>query len=154
MAVRVVQHSGHFPDCFLDLEFPKGDEGIRSRPDDENPLFVRDEKLLGSEANRWDAMLGDFHAVACRKGPDHCEMDEQSGPFAYARHLVPGTALQTYRFLCSAFDPNNGPSEVWLLRTGHDPVEINATSTELRPARAGGWVLPWFCFTRPFDRTA
>lgn len=46
-------------------------------------------------------------------------MTNGGGPNAFVRHLIPGLALQTYRLICDAFDPANGPTEMWLLREGH-----------------------------------
>lgn len=139
VVLRVVQRSGDHPDCYLDLyvddsldlAFPEGSEGMLGRPDDENPFFfVHDMTPLGAEEHRWDRMLGSFHAVACRKSRDNCRVSEQAGPYAYARHLVPGIALQTYSLSCNAFEPKNGPTEMWLLRAGRDAKELYPLSTD------------------------
>jgi hypothetical protein len=51
-------------------------------------------------------------------------MDEQSGPYAYSRHLIPGVALQTYALSCHVLDPKYGPTEMWLLRNGRDIKDL------------------------------
>jgi hypothetical protein len=140
VVVRVVQAAGEYPECLLDLylddsldlAFPAGDEGIMTRPEAENPIFfVRSEKVLGVESTRWSAMLGSFHAVRCRTGHENCAVTEQGGPIAYARHLIPGLALQTYRLMCSAFDPTNGPVEMWIQRRGHEADTVDVTKADL-----------------------
>ena len=137
VALRVVERPGDHPRCFLDLylddnlelAFPEGTEGVMSRPDDENPFFfVRGVSELAAEDRRWNAQLGSFHAVACRKTPQSC-MDEQSGPYAYARHLVPGVSLQTYAPSCNVLDPQQ-PTEMWLLRAGRDAKDLYAGSSD------------------------
>jgi hypothetical protein len=138
VVLRVVERPGDLPGCFLDLylddslelAFPEGTEGVMSRPDDENPFFfVRGASALAGEDRRWNAHLGSFHAVACRKTPQSC-MDEQSGPYAYVRHLVPGIALQTYAPSCTVLDPTQGPTEMWLLRAGRDAKDLYAGSSD------------------------
>jgi hypothetical protein len=128
VVVRVVQRTGREPGCYLDLyvddslnlAFPEGSEGLSYRPDDEDPFFfVRGAALRGPAGHRWDAMLGGYRSVACRKGRDYCMVDEEGGPVAYSRHLVPGTAYQTYEILCDSLEPKHGPTEMWLLRSGH-----------------------------------
>jgi len=137
IVIRVVHRPGDHPDCFLDLyldddlevSFPDGSEGVMARPDDVNPFFfVAGEENLRAEDRRWNSMVASFHSVACRNGSDHCKVDEEIGPYAYARHLFPGVALQTYRPLCSAFDPANGPTELWILRNGYDRQALDATA--------------------------
>jgi hypothetical protein len=128
VVVRIVQRAGGEPGCFLDLyvddsldlAFPEGSEGLSYRPDDEDPFFfVHGAALLGAADHRWDAMLGAFRSIGCRKGREHCMVDDEGGPVAYSRHLVPGTAYQTYRILCDSLEPKHGPTEMWLLRSGH-----------------------------------
>lgn len=140
VVLRIVERPGDTPRCrldfylddTLDLAFPEGSEGVFLRPDDEDPFFfMSDAKLLGPENHRWDAQLGSFHAVACRKKPQDCMLQE-GPPYAFVRHLVPGVALQTYEVMCSAFDPKHGPTEMWLLRAGHDSRDLYAGSTDDR----------------------
>lgn len=132
VVLRIVERVEDHPGCYLDfyvddaldLAFPEGSEGVLSKEDFENPyFFVRDARTLGAEGHRWDARTGSFHAVACREDPKNC-MVEESGPHAYARHLMPGIAFQSYAVMCSALDPNNGPTEMWMLRTGRDAKEL------------------------------
>lgn len=61
--------------------------------------------------------------MACKQTPTNCLVQE-SGPSAFARHLMPGVALQSYYIGCSALDPKYGPTEIWLLRAGHNPDEL------------------------------
>jgi hypothetical protein len=138
VVLRIVERPDDHPGCFLDLylddsldlAFPEGSEGVMSRPDDENPFFfVRGVEALATEDHRWNAQLGSFHAVACHKTPESC-MDEQSGPYAYARHLLPGVALQTYAPSCNVLDPQQGPTEIWLLRAGRDVKDLYPGSTD------------------------
>jgi len=137
VALRVLERAGDTPRCrldfyledSLDVAYPEGSEGVFLRPDDEDPFFfVSDYKLLGPENHRWDPQLGSFHALACRKTPQSCMLQE-GPPYAFVRHLVPGVALQTYEVLCSAFDPKHGPTEMWILRAGHDAKDLNPGST-------------------------
>jgi hypothetical protein len=138
VVLRVVERPNDHPGCFLDLylddtlelAFPEGSEGVHSKPDDENPLFfVHNSALLGAENHRWDTRLGSFHARACHQTPQRC-LDEQSGPCAYARHLVPGCAFQAYAISCSALDPERGPTEMWLLRAGRDAKDLYAGTSD------------------------
>ena len=133
VVIRVVERSGDHPGCFLDLylddsldlAFPEGSEGVVSYPDDENPFFfVHGSSPLGVEEHRWDAMLGSFHTAACRSGSKGCSA-EVGGPYAYFRKLVPGVALQTYRMMCDQLDPQQGPTEMWLLRSGQDRTALD-----------------------------
>jgi hypothetical protein len=139
VVLRIVERAGEHPSCYLDLyvddkldlAFPEGSEGVAGRPDYENPFFfVRGAENLAAEDHRWNTQLGSFHSVGCRKTPNNCGVDEQSGPYAYSRRLIPGVALQTYAPLCSSLDPKNGPTEMWLLRAGRDAKDLNTASTD------------------------
>lgn len=132
LVLRIVERADDHPGCYLDfylddtldLAFPEGSEGVASRADDENPyFFVRDPAEVGAANQRWNARTGSFHALKCREEPNNC-LVEESGPSAYARHLLPGLALQTYAVMCNALDPKYAPTEMWLLRAGRDAKEL------------------------------
>lgn len=132
IALRVVQRPGGAPDCFLDfylddtldVAYPEGSEGVMIHPDEEDPrFFVHDPALFGPEGERWNEMLGNYHSVACHQTPKKCMFDG-GGPYSFVRHVVPGISLQTYAPICSALEPENGPSEMWLLRQGRDVKDV------------------------------
>jgi hypothetical protein len=138
VAIRVVDRAGAPPDCLLDLylddsldlAYPEGSEGKRTYDDDLDPLFfVKTAEALGSVNHRWDARLGNFHAITCRQTPSDCLFEEGS-PEAFSRHLLSGLSLLTYGLACYELDPKYGPTEIWLLRAGRDPHALNVRSTD------------------------
>lgn len=128
IVLRVVQRTAldapacsldFYLDDTLDIAYPSGSEGIMLHEDADNPLFFSSE-----EHHRWDAMLGNYHSVACVKTLKKDCMNDGGGPSAFARHLLPGIALVTYRLVCDALEPDNGPTEMWLLREGRDTKDV------------------------------
>jgi hypothetical protein len=132
IVVRVVQRTASadpicsldfYLDDSLDIAYPSGTEGVMVHADDENPLFFASGDL-GPEAHRWDAMLGNYHSVACVKTLKKDCMTDGGGPNRFVRHLIPGIALVTYVVVCDALEAENGPTEMWLLREGHDTKDV------------------------------
>ena len=126
IAYRVVRDIGEPPYCSLDfylddsldLDYPDGEQGTRTSPDAENPLFF-DLKVDKS----WERARANLHTLGCRtKGK--C-VTQTSSASAFWRHLRPGIALQSHRMLCTMFDPaETGPTEMWLLRSGVDKQKV------------------------------
>jgi hypothetical protein len=115
-------------DDSVPFAYPPGTERRLSdlRPE-VGPLFFA-EKFNEADGTASNARSGGMRVLY--RSRDYSEELKRGvfdgGPVtAFYRALLPGLNVVEYAVACKALGPKYWPAEVWLLRDGHDPSELN-----------------------------